>query len=128
LSKNNETRRGGILGRVPEFVRSAADNRILADDQPKRQDYVIRILPSGEYIEYYNPDLRAAGTLYPTGYARTTRDIQKAIRFRSAAAVLAFVFQQSKVTPFRPDGQPNRPLTAFKLLVEAVPPKFGRTP
>jgi hypothetical protein len=126
MRKKNETRRGCHLGRVPEDVCSPADTRILIYNSSKRQEYVIRILPRGEYIEYYNPDLRAAGTLYPTGYARTTWDIQKAIRFRSADAVLAFVFQQSKVTPFRPDGQPNRPLTAFKLLVEPVSPKFGR--
>jgi hypothetical protein len=126
MRKKNETRRGSDLGRVPDDVCSAADTRILLYGGSKRQEYVIRLLPTGEYIEYYNPDLRAAGTLYPTGFAKTTRDIQKAIRFTSADAVLAFVFQQSKVTPFRPDGQPNRPLTAFKLLVEPVFPEFGR--
>ena len=49
----------------------------------------------------------------------TTPDIAKAKHFTNAAEALEFWRTQSRVRPRRPDGLPNRPLTAF--TVEIVP-------
>jgi hypothetical protein len=40
MRKNNETRRGGNLGRVPERVCSAADTRKISFGQSQGQDFV----------------------------------------------------------------------------------------
>ena len=47
-----------------------------------------------------------------------TSDPRRAMRFADSAALLMFWRTQSTVLPLRPDGKPNRPLTA--LTVETV--------
>jgi hypothetical protein len=47
-------------------------------------------------------------------------DRAKALRFSDPKDAMLFWRQQSKTMPLRPDGQPNRPLTAFSVDVEAI--------
>ena len=44
-----------------------------------------------------------------------THDPAKALRFNDATAVMATWQSVSTVRPVRPDGKPNRPLTAFHI-------------
>jgi hypothetical protein len=55
------------------------------------------------------------------GDATFTASLAKAKRFSSFDAALAFWKRQSKLRPYRDDGLPNRPLTAFSMTVETVP-------
>lgn len=86
--------------------------------------YIIQILglASGEpspvdglWIHRYDPDEEdGRGALYPSS------SVQDAQRFPTTAAVIAFYQQQSKHHPYRGDGQPNKPLTAYTVMVEKV--------
>jgi len=49
------------------------------------------------------------------GAAEWTRDLDKAQKFPSFAQAFDEWRRQSDVTPFRDDGYPNRPLTAFSV-------------
>jgi hypothetical protein len=62
----------------------------------------------------------------PCGRGNTliTPDPQRAKRFETNAQAFEFWRQQSKAVPLRPDGKPNRPLTAY--TVEILP--FGAEP
>lgn len=53
------------------------------------------------------------------GNITTTDDPAKARRFRTKTAAFLYWRQESKLRPRRPDGKPNRPLTAF--TVEILP-------
>ena len=55
------------------------------------------------------------------GTIETTSDPARAKRFASKAEAWAYWGQQSEVKPRRPDGRPNRPLTAWTVLVEPAP-------
>jgi hypothetical protein len=77
--------------------------------------YVIRLLklasgsPSvfeGQFVRYYSPKGR--------GILEGTRDRQKALRFDSKEKAFECWQQANGV---RPDGQPNRPLTAFTIEI-----------
>lgn len=56
------------------------------------------------------------------GDLRLTKDRDKALRFATAPAALAFWQQSPRCQPLRPDGRPNRPLTAYTIEIEAVLP------
>lgn len=68
--------------------------------------------PVGLYLSYYDPD-----ALEGFGAAEWTDDVSKALRFDKASQAIEFWRQQSRARPFRHDGQPNRPLTAFSVEV-----------
>jgi hypothetical protein len=53
------------------------------------------------------------------GELHWTADRTEAMRFDGAGAALEFWKTQSVTVPLRPDGKPNRPLTAF--TIEIVP-------
>ena len=55
------------------------------------------------------------------GDAVFTSKIANAQRFATFEAATEFWKQQSKTRPLRPDGKPNRPLTAFNVTIEKVP-------
>jgi len=55
------------------------------------------------------------------GRTVTTSDKAKARVFPDAAAAFDYWRQQSALLPLRPDGRPNRQLTAFTIEVESVP-------
>lgn len=79
-------------------------------------------LLDGQWIEWFDPDASATDPpSYPTGDGAATMDPAKALRFDTAADALAFWKQTSRVVPMRPDGKPNRPLTALTVTVEQLP-------
>jgi hypothetical protein len=61
-------------------------------------------------------DAEAHGlTVYPTGVATVTDDPAEAMHFAGDAEAIAYVKQVPASCPLRPDGKPNRPLTAFHV-------------
>lgn len=86
--------------------------------------FVIRIIayadgrpdPDGQtYVRTFDPNQRAG-----RGLLIKTRNVNLAKWFDSPEAAWAYWRQRSRVKPFRPDGQPNRPLTAYTVVVQAV--------
>ena len=55
------------------------------------------------------------------GHTSLTVYIDHAMRFATAADALAAWERQSAVRPIRPDGKPNRPLSAYTIEIERVP-------
>lgn len=51
------------------------------------------------------------------GHTTFTRDRTRAVSFDSPADAIEYWRQQSKTVPTRPDGKPNRPLTAFTVEI-----------
>ena len=89
-------------------------------------EYVLRVLgaagtvtlgegPYEGFVERYDPE-RHGGR----GFLKTTNDIAKAIKFADKGDAFAFWHQTSKTRPHRPDGKPNRPMTAFHVMIEPV--------
>jgi hypothetical protein len=70
----------------------------------------------GEYICDFFPDTDALGL----GTLITTDNKAKAKQFPNLEAATEFWKQRSKRVPLRPDGKPNRPLTAFSITFERV--------
>lgn len=66
--------------------------------------------PVFRYLRDYDPDAHGG-----RGSIRETGDLAKAKRFDSIEAVFAEWKRQSTVVPYRADGKPNRPLTAFTM-------------
>lgn len=56
------------------------------------------------------------------GNAVTTEDPRKAKKFASAEDALLYWQTQSVTRPLRPDGRPNRPLTAITVKIRDTPP------
>jgi hypothetical protein len=54
------------------------------------------------------------------GYGVYTDDPRKALRFASPGEAMAFWARQADVNPIRPDGQPNKPLTALTASFEQL--------
>jgi hypothetical protein len=67
----------------------------------------------GQYLEWADPDANNG-----MGDDRWTSDIDKAKKFATFADATACWQAQSVVNPIRPDGKPNRPLTAWSVCVE----------
>lgn len=74
----------------------------------------------GRYVVEYDPS--ADGFLhYDGGRLETTVDRSRAKRFKTKEAAVAFWMTQApEPWSIRPDGFPNRPLTAFHAAVEEV--------
>lgn len=68
--------------------------------------------PDGQFLESYDPEAHDGG-----GFASWTSDVNGAIQFPDALSAFRFWKQRSKLLPTRPDGRPNRPLTAFSVEV-----------
>lgn len=60
-----------------------------------------------QYVETFDHDAHDGA-----GYGEFTPDIDKAMKFKSAAEAMQFWNKQSTARPLRPDGKPNKPLTA----------------
>lgn len=69
----------------------------------------------GRYLEWSDPDAKGG-----RGDEGWTTDVNKAKKFPSFHAAMACWTAQSKKVPFRPDGRPNKPLTAFSVTVEQI--------
>jgi hypothetical protein len=66
----------------------------------------------GMLVKAHDPNMRDG-----RGWTEWTDDERFARRFRSPVEALDFWRQQSTVRPLRPDGKPNRPLTAYSIEV-----------
>jgi len=73
-------------------------------------------LEKGEYLEWADPDANNG-----IGADRWTTDIDKAKKFATFADAVECWRAQSTVNPVRPDGKPNRPMTAWSITVEDAP-------
>jgi hypothetical protein len=69
-------------------------------------------LPVGWYLAGYDADGNEGW-----GEATWTENPAKAVTFSTASEAHACWTEQSRLRPLRPDGQPNRPLTAFSVLL-----------
>lgn len=70
----------------------------------------------GKYLEWSDPDARGGW-----GDSRWTDDPAKAKTFGSFMEASACWRERSSKRPVRPDGKPNRPLTAYSITIEALP-------
>ena len=67
----------------------------------------------GEYVRAFDPD-----ALGGRGYLLTTAELSRAKVFPTFAEALAYWQTQSTTFPYRlTDGKPNRPLTAYHVLI-----------
>jgi len=66
-----------------------------------------------EYLKSYDPEAH-----FGQGSATFTKNKLEALKFQSAAEALALWNAQSETQPMRPDGRPNKPLTAFTISIE----------
>lgn len=69
----------------------------------------------GAFLEFSDPDARNG-----LGEDRWTRDLAKAKRFDAFKDAMNCWMAQSTVRPFRDDGKPNRPLTAYSVQPERI--------
>lgn len=67
----------------------------------------------GEYVKVYDPEAHDG-----RGYIEFTLDLKEAITFASRREAMDFWRTVSVTRPIRPDGKPNRPLTAFSVMIE----------
>lgn len=77
--------------------------------------YLLEILDSphrGQFVRVYDPDAHGG-----RGHVDFTRNPGEAMHFTTVKAALDTWRVQSTVQPWRGDGQPNRPLTAFTITV-----------
>lgn len=85
---------------------------ILSDRQARFFGYP----PNSEvYVEAYDIELP-----WPEGITFTT-DIRRAVSWPDPPAAIQAWRAQSRTTPLRDDGKPNRPLTAFTVTIEEMP-------
>jgi hypothetical protein len=79
----------------------------------------------GLYLESFDPEYRDPDDVttpaWFVGQALWTDDPARARRFDQAMDAWRCYTTVSTTQPTRPDGKPNRPLTAFTILVEAAP-------
>ena len=71
--------------------------------------------PPWRYLKFVDFD-----ALGGRGLVDLTSNINEAKRFKDIFEAMEFWKQRSKITPTRPDGRPNRPLTAFHATFEEV--------
>jgi hypothetical protein len=71
---------------------------------------------AGTYLK--SADFEAHGGI---GWMTFTRNPGSALKFDSAGAAIAYWRTRSKTVPTRPDGKPNRPLTALTVEIEDAP-------
>ena len=70
----------------------------------------------GQYLESYDPEAYDG-----RGSATWTNDLAKAMRFDGLTAAMNEWRRRSTKRRVRPDGKPNRPLTAFNVEPRPVP-------
>lgn len=71
---------------------------------------------TNRYLKASDPDYRADGLAqYPTGLVELTHVMEDARRFDTIGALFECWKEQSIKVPLRPDGKPNRPLTAYTI-------------
>ena len=70
---------------------------------------------NGKYLETYDPEAHEG-----RGFAQFTSDLAKAMKFDTHAQAFDLWKSTPRSRPTRPDGKPNRPLTAFTINFEEV--------
>lgn len=78
----------------------------------------------GQWLAEYDPERNGVdpvGGFPMNAHIVTTDDPRKALAFEDVAAAWETWTRQCKRTPLRPDGKPNRPLTAFTVAIERLP-------
>lgn len=68
------------------------------------------------WLAWYDPDAKQGG-----GETIWTTKLADALAFTSMDAAVEFYQRTSRVRPTRPDGKPNRPLTAFSVSIVPRP-------
>jgi hypothetical protein len=76
----------------------------------------------GQYLEWFDPDIPDDREIMAT----FTDDLDRAKQFPDAAAAMAEWQRVRTVDPMRPDGRPNRPLTALTVSIEKVAESGGK--
>jgi hypothetical protein len=71
----------------------------------------------GPFLEWSDPDAKRG-----LGDEGWTDDPAKAKKFKSFTEAMECWQAQSRVRPYRDDGRPNRPLTAFSVVAERLEP------
>ena len=66
----------------------------------------------GQFLAHFDPE-----AMDGMGVAEFTDDRDQAMHFSATATAFEFWRTQSRTCPLRPDGKPNRPLTAFSMTV-----------
>lgn len=74
-------------------------------------------LVEGPYLEWSDPDAK-----FGMGDEGWTNDLAKAKRFANFADASECWRAQSTVRPWRNDGKPNRPMTAYSVTIKEVEP------
>ena len=86
--------------------------------------YGIKEARSLRWLVSYDPNASATTPpTYPTGEATFSEDASKALSFAGPGEAYTYARQVSSAVPLRPDGMPNRPLTAFGLIIAPLPGK-----
>jgi hypothetical protein len=70
----------------------------------------------GDYLEWSDPNAN-----WGRGDDRWTHDLAKAKRFASFEEASKCWKAQSTIRPYRDDGKPNRPMTAYSVSIEQAP-------
>lgn len=81
---------------------------------------VMKLSPVGftvcwRYLKSFDVDANAG-----RGQIELTNKIEDALKFSGPGEAMLAWKKQSSVVPLRPDGKPNRPLTAYHASFEAV--------
>jgi len=99
--------------------------RKIYDNDDLSKCYLMRVVAppelAGQYLKRFDLNKHAPGRPYPTGTAEFSSDPSEALRFACPQAALTAWRAQSTAVPLRPDGKPNRPLTAFTMEVVPIP-------
>lgn len=81
--------------------------------------YRIRITDLEQWLVSFDPEISETDPpTYPTGYLITSSAPEQALKFPSFLHAAAYWKMESKSVPLRPDGKPNRPLTAYSVTIE----------
>ena len=70
---------------------------------------------AGQFVESFNHE-----AVNGRGYGCFTKDIRLAMQFATMGEAIAFWRRVPKNRPTRPDGKPNRPLTALTITIERM--------
>lgn len=69
----------------------------------------------GMFVKSFDPD-----AMWGRGKVVATPHADEAMKFETTIEAHAFWAQVSKVQPYRTDGKPNRPLTAYSIEMSRV--------
>lgn len=79
----------------------------------------------GEWLRWFDYDASDEGNDYPTGNGDTTPNPAEAFPFATVEQAWEAWKRPSQKTPRRPDGKPNRPMTALTIEVSPLPISEG---